>query len=74
MTLNRDDPSDAAKTSLTCSWVEVNPVTEVIELHTNSFDCWGRFQAHQWHSTTAEYARLHRGLRSYLTLELLKEG
>lgn len=72
--LNENDPSDRAITSLTCSWVEVNKITEAIELHTNSYDCWGKFQAHQWHTTTAPYARIHKGLRSHITLELLKMG
>jgi len=72
--LNPLDPSDRAITALTCSWIERNPVTDVIELHTNSFDCWGDHQEHQWHSTTASYARQHQGLRSYITLKLLRMG
>lgn len=72
--LNPNDPRDRAKTALTCSWIEKDPITNETQLHTNSFDCWGDGQAHQWHTTTPRYAIEHAGLRSHITLAMLKDG
>lgn len=72
--LNPDNESHRAITALTCSWVERHPVDLTLQLVTDSFDCWGALQSHTRHTTDAVYAKRHAGLRSYVTLKLLKMG